>query len=57
MVNFVLYLDEGPDHVSPEGLKFFSASDSPTGSALLLIAHEVSGTTTVREIVTDFDRN
>ena len=54
---FVLYFDEGPGHVSPEGLEFVPASKSPTGKALLLVAHEISGTTTVYEIETDFDSN
>lgn len=36
--------------VAPEGLTFVPAVDSPTGKALLLAAHEVSGTIAVYEI-------
>ena len=34
----------------PEGFAFVSASDSPNGKALLIVASEVSGTTTIYEI-------
>jgi hypothetical protein len=36
--------------VGPEGLKFVSADDSPTGNPLLLVSAEVSGDTTIFEI-------
>lgn len=36
--------------LGPEGFKFVSASDSPSGKPLLLVASEVSGTTTAYEI-------
>ncbi|CAM3687049.1 choice-of-anchor I family protein [Marinicrinis lubricantis] len=36
--------------IGPEGLTFVPAVDSPTGKALLLAAHEVSGTIAVYEI-------
>jgi len=35
---------------SPEGLKFVPADESPTGKALLLAAHEMSGTVAVYQI-------
>jgi len=36
--------------LAPEGLVFVSAEDSPTGEALLLAAHEVSGTTAIYRV-------
>ncbi len=36
--------------LSPEGMKFVTASNSPTGNALLIVGYEVSGTTTVYEV-------
>jgi 2',3'-cyclic-nucleotide 2'-phosphodiesterase/3'-nucleotidase/5'-nucleotidase len=36
--------------LGPEGLIFIPASESPTGNNLLVIANEISGTTTVYEI-------
>ena len=35
---------------APEGIKFVSAENSPTGKAMLLAAHEVSGTVAAYEI-------
>lgn len=36
--------------LAPEGIKFVSASNSPIGSALLIVGNEVSGTTTIYRI-------
>jgi len=36
--------------LGPEGLHFIPAAKSPNGKALLIVGHEVSGTTTVLQI-------
>lgn len=47
---FVTYINGGDSDVSPEGLVFINADDSPTGNPMLAVAYEVSGTVTVFEI-------
>jgi Ca2+-binding RTX toxin-like protein len=49
--SFVQYIDN-PGDIAPEGLAFVSAEESPTGQPLLIVASEVSGTTTTYEIST-----
>ena len=46
---FVDYVNTDSD-ISPEGIAFVPAAESPTGTALLAVAHEVSGTTRLFEI-------
>ena len=36
--------------LAPEGFQFISAKDSPTGNAMLVVASEVSGSTTVYDL-------
>lgn len=40
--------------LGPEGLQFVPASDSPSGQPLLLVANEVSGTTTIYRVDLQF---
>ncbi len=40
----------GSYDVSPEGMVFVPASDSPTAKPLLIVANELSGTTTIYEV-------
>ncbi len=47
---FVKYLNTKDEDISPEGMKFVSKKDSPTAEALLLVAFEISGSTSVYEI-------
>jgi DNA-binding beta-propeller fold protein YncE len=37
--------------LGPEGLLFVPAAESPTGTPLLIVANEISGTTTIYEVV------
>jgi hypothetical protein len=37
--------------VGPEGLLFIAAKDSPNGRPMLVVCNEVSGTTTLWEVV------
>ncbi len=48
-VEFVTYLRNVGD-VSPEGLTYISAADSPTGQPVLAVSNEVSGTLSTFEI-------
>lgn len=43
---------EGAGDLGPEGLAFIPAAQSPSGSALLAVGNEVSGSTTLYSIVT-----
>ncbi|ACF11229.1 Alkaline phosphatase [Chlorobaculum parvum NCIB 8327] len=48
-VSFVQYL-RNPGDVSPEGVLFISAADSPTGHELLIVSNEVSNTVSIFEV-------
>lgn len=39
-----------PEHISPEGLAFVPAHESPDGHPLLLVSHEVSGTVVIYRV-------
>ena len=41
---------DGAGDLGAEGMTFIKADDSPSGSALLVVANEVSGTTTIFEV-------
>ncbi|MBE9056596.1 choice-of-anchor I family protein, partial [Sphaerospermopsis sp. LEGE 08334] len=47
---FVQYI-RTPGDVSPEGLKFIAAEDSPSNKPMLAVSHEVSNTVTLYEIL------
>ncbi|NKQ41550.1 MAG: hypothetical protein HF962_08270, partial [Sulfurovum sp.] len=52
---FVNYIGTDDDtgkegHISPEGMRFIPASESPNGKNLLLVSFEVSGSTVVYEV-------
>lgn len=47
---FVQYQPALNDDVSPEGLLFVPAAESPNGRDLLVVTYEVSGTTTIFEV-------
>ncbi|MBE9235291.1 choice-of-anchor I family protein, partial [Anabaena aphanizomenioides LEGE 00250] len=47
---FVQYI-RTPGDISPEGLKFIAAEDSPSNKPMLAVSHEVSNTVTLYEIL------
>ena len=51
---FVQYLRSEGD-IAPEGLDFIAAEESPNRNPLLVVAYEISGSTTIYEIAMDAD--
>jgi len=47
---FVQYINNRPTDIAPEGLLFVPARQSPTGSALLVVTNEESGSTTIYSV-------
>ena len=46
---FIQYVRHSGD-VSPEGLTFVAAKDSPSGKSLLVVTHEMSQTVTIFQV-------
>jgi Ca2+-binding RTX toxin-like protein len=51
---FIEYVRSEGD-IAPEGLDFVAAEESPNGNPLLVVAYEISGSTTIYEIAKDAD--
>jgi hypothetical protein len=47
---FIEWVTMAPADVSPEGLLYIKAEDSPSGTPLLVVSHEVSGTLRIFEV-------
>jgi hypothetical protein len=47
---FAAYANTRPADLGPEGVRFVPRHDSPTGRALLLVTHEISGTVSAIEV-------
>ncbi len=47
----VVYRPSASEDVSPEGIEYISAANSPNGKPLVVVAHEVSGTVAVLQVI------
>ncbi|MBN1261737.1 MAG: choice-of-anchor I family protein, partial [Anaerolineae bacterium] len=51
---FVHYFMQPAGHISPEGLVFIAAADSPSGAPLLVMSNEVTGSLAILEVDFEF---
>jgi hypothetical protein len=48
--SFVQWVNTAPADLSPEGILFIKAEDSPNGKPLVITSNEISGTTRIFQV-------